>query len=124
MHLVSCRHSTSGRIDLRNLATRSMRSRTELMFHVVREKCMASMYQGETGKARAPPDEAGDMSAAVGWAKPTGRANARPMTGSACPPFKIAIASRAGTAQGAPLPTTIRSHAPQDEAGARGSRQF
>jgi hypothetical protein len=22
----------------------------------------------------------------VGWAKPTGRANARPMTGSACPP--------------------------------------
>jgi len=37
MHLVSCRHKTSGRTALMNLATRSMRSRTELMFQVVRE---------------------------------------------------------------------------------------
>ena len=35
MHLISCRHSTSGRTDLMNFATRSMRSRTELMFQVV-----------------------------------------------------------------------------------------
>src|ERR1700760_3278062 len=40
MHLVSCRHSTSGRADLMNFATRSMRSRTELMFQVVRERRM------------------------------------------------------------------------------------
>src|ERR1700742_3582352 len=42
MHLVSCRHSTSGRTDLRNLATRSMRSRTELIFHVVRESAIGA----------------------------------------------------------------------------------
>src|ERR1700761_8800904 len=42
MHLVSCRHSTSGRCALMNLATRSMRSRTELMFQVVRERRMGS----------------------------------------------------------------------------------
>src|SRR5205807_1863769 len=38
MHLVSCRHSTSGLAALMNRATRSMRSRTELMFQVVRER--------------------------------------------------------------------------------------
>ena len=48
MHLVSCRHSTSGRTDLRNLATRSMRSRTELMFQVVREKRMGSSAMQES----------------------------------------------------------------------------
>jgi hypothetical protein len=32
-----------------------MRSRTELMFHVVREKRMGRMYQGETRKARLIP---------------------------------------------------------------------
>ena len=40
MHLVSCRQSTSGRTDLMNFATRSMRSRTELMFQVVSLSCM------------------------------------------------------------------------------------
>src|SRR6266446_5946845 len=44
MHLVSCRHSTSGRADLRNLATMSMRRRTELIFHVVRENRMRAAY--------------------------------------------------------------------------------
>src|ERR1700704_1519520 len=44
MHLVSCRHSTSGRADLRNLATMSMRRRTELIFHVVRENRMRAVY--------------------------------------------------------------------------------
>src|SRR6059058_4969669 len=44
MHFVSCRHSTSGRADLRNLATVSMRRRTELIFHVVREKRMRAVY--------------------------------------------------------------------------------
>ena len=34
-HLVSCRQRISGRTALMNLATRSMRSRTELMFQVV-----------------------------------------------------------------------------------------
>src|SRR5262249_48227672 len=42
MHLVSCRHNTSGRAALMNLATRSMRSRTELMFQVVRERRMGT----------------------------------------------------------------------------------
>ena len=41
---------------------------------------------------------------AVGWAKPTGRANARPMTGSACPPFK-AHSERLWARRDAPLPT-------------------
>ena len=45
MHLVSCRHKTSGRIDLMNFATRSMRSRTELMFQVVRERRMGTGIQ-------------------------------------------------------------------------------
>src|ERR1700728_2183779 len=40
MHLVSCRHRTSGLADLRNFATISMRRRTELIFQVVREKRM------------------------------------------------------------------------------------
>src|ERR1044072_1752470 len=44
MHFVSCRHSTSGRANLRNLATMSMRRRTELMFHVVRESRMRAVY--------------------------------------------------------------------------------
>src|ERR1017187_2654691 len=55
MHLVSCRHSTSGRTALRNLATRSMRRRTELMFQVVREKRMARMYQGSAENTRLIP---------------------------------------------------------------------
>src|ERR1700759_2232280 len=55
MHLVSCRHRTSGRIDLRNLATRSMRSRTELMFQVVREKRMGALM---TALARSTSNEA------------------------------------------------------------------
>src|SRR5438874_2374153 len=46
MHLVSCRHRTSGLTDFKNLATRSMRSRTELIFQVVRERRMG------TGNAR------------------------------------------------------------------------
>src|SRR5437764_14935474 len=47
MHFVSCRHSTSGRADLRNLATMSMRRRTELIFHVVRENRMRAVsYHG------------------------------------------------------------------------------
>src|SRR5882757_4360444 len=54
MHLVSCRHSTSGRAALRNLATRSMRSRTELMFQVVREKRMGRTYQA---RAKNAPSE-------------------------------------------------------------------
>jgi hypothetical protein len=37
-----------------------------------------------------------------GWAKPTSRANARPMTGSACPP--AASSKKVGTAK-APFPT-------------------
>src|SRR3954454_10239183 len=52
MHLVSCRHSTSGRAALRNLATRSIRSRTELMFQVVREKRMGRTYQGRAKNTR------------------------------------------------------------------------
>src|SRR6266550_1676846 len=56
MHLVSCRHNTSGRIDFRNLATMSMRSRTELMFQVVREKRMGRMYQGKAGKDTLIPE--------------------------------------------------------------------
>jgi hypothetical protein len=40
----------------------------------------------------------------VGWAKPTGRANARPMTGSASPPFNIR-AKDGGHGASAPLPT-------------------
>src|SRR5262249_3240392 len=40
MHLVSCRHSTSGLIALMNFATRLMRRRTELIFQVVRERRM------------------------------------------------------------------------------------
>src|ERR1700722_9062864 len=40
MHLVSCKHRTSGLTDLMNLATRLMRKRTELIFQVVREKRM------------------------------------------------------------------------------------
>src|SRR3982074_2599145 len=54
MHLVSCRHSTSGRAALRNLATKSMRSRTELMFQVVREKRMGRTYQA---RAKNTPSE-------------------------------------------------------------------
>src|SRR5579859_7223770 len=49
MHLVSCKHRTSGLTDLMNLATRSMRSRTELIFQLVREKRMRT---GETGCAQ------------------------------------------------------------------------
>src|SRR5260370_37138195 len=52
MHFVSCRHRTSGRTDLMNFATRSMRRRTELMFQVVREKRIGRMYQGESASAR------------------------------------------------------------------------
>ena len=40
----------------------------------------------------------------VGWAKPPGRANARPMTGSACPPFKNDDVD-GGHGASAPLPT-------------------
>src|SRR5260370_12933694 len=61
----------------------------------------------ETRARRAPQDEVGNIFAAVGWAKPPGRAKARPMTGSACPPFKIAIASVVGTAH---LPTLQFAH--------------
>src|SRR5258705_1401416 len=35
----------------------------------------------------------------VGWAKPPGRANARPMTGSAYPPFSSRLGCMVGTAQ-------------------------
>ena len=42
MHLVSCRHRTSGLSDFKNFATRSMRSRTELMFQLVRERRMGT----------------------------------------------------------------------------------
>ena len=45
MHLISCRHSTSGRTALMNFATRSMRSRTELMFQVV----SLSLHGGNLG---------------------------------------------------------------------------
>src|SRR5665213_717877 len=55
MHLVSCRHSTSGRTDLRNFATISMRSRTELIFHVVREKRIGMLYQGDAEMTRTLP---------------------------------------------------------------------
>src|SRR5260370_13027113 len=55
MHLVSCRHSISGLTALRNLATRSMRSRTELMFQVVTEKRISGLI---TGIARSASDEA------------------------------------------------------------------
>src|SRR5882724_4882718 len=72
------------------------------------------IHPSRRGEDAAPQDEVGDISAAVGWAKPTGRANARPMINSACPPFKIAIASMVGTAQGAPLPTNSLTHS-QDE---------
>ena len=40
----------------------------------------------------------------VGWAKPPGPANARPMTGSACPPFKNDDVD-GGHGASAPLPT-------------------
>src|SRR5579883_730046 len=52
MHLVSCRHSTSGLIDLINLATRSMRRRTELIFHVVRERRMKAKVRSVQDDAR------------------------------------------------------------------------
>jgi hypothetical protein len=45
----------------------------------------------------------------VGWAKPTGRANARPMTGSACPPSKFTVWWRyGGHGANAPLPSLRR----------------
>src|ERR1700759_1716307 len=52
MHFVSCRQSTSGLTALRNLATRSMRRRTELMFHVVRKKRLGRTYQDRRRKTR------------------------------------------------------------------------
>jgi hypothetical protein len=55
MHLVSCKHKTSGLAALRNLATMSMRRRTELIFHVVRQKRIGRMYQGETKNTRLIP---------------------------------------------------------------------
>jgi hypothetical protein len=62
MHLVSWRHSTSGRTDLRNLATISMRSRTELMFQVVRESRMEGLI---TVIAPSASDEAGGQPGGV-----------------------------------------------------------
>src|SRR5436190_1770671 len=41
----------------------------------------------------------------VGWAKPTDRANARPVTGSACPPFRMTLLIDGGHGASAPLPT-------------------
>src|SRR5580692_3992483 len=52
MHLVSCKHNTSGLVALMNLATRLMRKRTELMFQVVRERRM------RTGRAGRRQDDA------------------------------------------------------------------
>src|SRR5437764_14699395 len=46
MHLISCRQSTSGLAALMNLATRSMRSRTELIFQVVRDRRMRLTRRG------------------------------------------------------------------------------
>src|ERR1700676_5579715 len=47
----------------------------------------------------------------VGWAKPTGRANARPMTGSACPPSRRAE-QRARREERLCPPTGEKSHRP------------
>ena len=57
MHLVSCRHSTSGRTALRNLATRSMRNRTELIFQVVQGEAHGDRLAGKraTEDARLCP---------------------------------------------------------------------
>src|SRR5216117_1943434 len=53
-----------------------------------------------TGQRQFPVDRR-----IVGWAKPTGRANARPMTGSACPPFTTTPRIDGGHGASAPLPT-------------------
>src|SRR5262249_15950627 len=52
-HLVSCKQSTSGCALFRNRATRSMRSRTELMFQVVTLKDIAQIYDADDGFSNA-----------------------------------------------------------------------
>src|SRR5262249_52394619 len=49
-------------------------------------------------------DKPGHDADSVGWAKPTGRANARPMTGSACPPV-LHRTREGGRGASAPSPT-------------------
>ncbi len=51
-HLVSCRHSTSGRRSARKRATRSMRRRTELMFQVATVKRKGQPDGSESGPRR------------------------------------------------------------------------
>src|SRR6202022_1796216 len=62
----------------------------------------------------------------LGWAEPTGRANARPMTGSACPPRRR-IVSMVGDGAHAPLaaPRFVRSFGsvPNGDAGDVGALQ-
>jgi hypothetical protein len=55
----------------------------------------------------------------VGWAKPTGRANARPMTGSACPPRSRMV----GTAQERLWPSLRLLSRPVIEPGSAAHRQ-
>src|SRR5262245_19989156 len=49
---------------------------------------LCTNVSGILGRPVKPGDDSGES---VGWAKPPGRANARPMTGSACPPFRAPI---------------------------------
>src|SRR5215469_639547 len=50
----------------------------------------------------------------AGWAKPTGRANARPMTGSACPPSRAKLSRWARRKCAFAYPTILRSCAPRN----------
>src|SRR6266481_1883991 len=58
-----------------------------------------------TGGTSSNPPHRTDMAEIVGWAKPPGRANARPMINSACPPFDATIWIDGGHGANAPLPT-------------------
>src|SRR3979411_383264 len=62
MHLVSCRQSTSGRTDLRNLATISIRRRTELMFQGVSDNRMERTYYRHCADRKRPSRGARDKS--------------------------------------------------------------
>jgi hypothetical protein len=84
-----------------------------------REQSDEAIQNHSTARAEllrfARNDGSGDTSSSrdVGWAEPTGRANARPMTGSACPPstsidiYPIMV----GMAHVAPLPALQFRHA-------------
>src|ERR1700722_5955636 len=64
---------------------------------------MFAAHPSRPSPARRHLRVAGDSR--VGWAKPTGRANARPMINSACPPFRMQSGRDGGHGARAPLPT-------------------